>query len=61
MILAPSTDKGFGENWITAFLSQGGAATIDIMTIHGYPDNTPGGIVPMMAIYHNLMAQNSRA
>ena len=58
MILAPSTDKGFGEAWITSFLSQGGAATIDIMTIHGYPDNSPEGIAPMLAQYHTLMAAN---
>ena len=58
MILAPSTDKAFGESWITSFLSQGGAATIDIMTIHGYPDNPPEGIVPMLSQYHALMAAN---
>ena len=58
-VLSPSTDKPFGQAWMNAFFAAGGwNHTFDILAIHGYPDNAPEGIVPMISQYATLMAAN---
>ena len=58
VILSPATGSGWGPAWLSSFLLQGGASTVDVIAFHGYWSQTAEDIVTVIGDYKTLMAQN---
>jgi hypothetical protein len=61
VILSPSPTSGTGPAWLSSFLSQGGAATVDVIAFHGYADQVAEDIAPIVHNYQAVMATNGLA
>jgi hypothetical protein len=62
VILSPSPTSGNGPKWLSSFLSQGGAATVDVIAFHGYASGTVAEEVkPVVEKYKAVAAENGLA
>jgi hypothetical protein len=61
LILSPGVTGGPGPAWVTSFLSQGGAAYVDVIAFHGYWSAKAEDLVNVISSYRSVMAENGVA
>ncbi|MGB7731403.1 MAG: glycosyl hydrolase [Candidatus Acidiferrum sp.] len=55
-ILSPGVTGGPGPDWLSSFLSEGGASYVDIIAFHGYWSACAEDVVNVIASYKSVMA-----
>jgi polysaccharide biosynthesis protein PslG len=61
LILSPGVTGGPGPAWLSSFLSEGGAAYVDIIAFHGYWSAKAEDLVDVISSYRSVMAANHMA
>ena len=61
MIVSPALTGGPGPAWLSSFLSEGGAANVDIVAFHGYWSANAEDVLNVIANYRAAMAKNGIA
>jgi hypothetical protein len=58
LILSPGVTGGPGPAWLSAFLSEGGAGSVDVIAFHGYWSANAEDVVNVISSYRSVMAAN---
>jgi GH35 family endo-1,4-beta-xylanase len=58
LILSPAVTGGPGPAWLSSFLSEGGAAYVDVITFHGYWSANAEDVVSVISNYRSAMEAN---
>ncbi len=58
LILSPGVTGGPGPGWLSSFLSEGGAAYVDVIAFHGYWSPNAEDVVKVISSYRAAMAAN---
>ena len=61
LILSPGVTGGPGPTWLSTFLSDGGAASVDVIGFHGYWSATAEDVASVISSYQSTMAANGVA
>jgi len=60
-VLSPALTAPNGPVWLSSFLAQGGASTVDAIAFHGYSSQTAEDIVALVGRYQAAMTANGVA
>ena len=58
IILSPGVTSAYGPPWLSTFLADGGASTVDVIAFHGYGSSKAEDLLALIARYRAVMAAN---